>query len=138
MDSPGINVDILIVQNGKVLLGLLSEKWLYEGKKVYGVPGRDILLNEAIEQTVQRNIHEEFGCEISSHEIICVNANRAFGNHYIGIGVVAKLSSEPQFKKSGDWDSWEWFPLDSIPENLFPAAKNAIECYRTKKICVSE
>ncbi len=59
---PKVNVDILVVKNNKLLLGLLTRKWNYEGKQVYGVPGRDIKFGERIGDTVKRNIQEEFGC----------------------------------------------------------------------------
>lgn len=84
--TPGINVDILVIRDGKILLGLMTEQWNYEGHQVYGVPGRDIRFGETIGDTIKRNIQEEFGCNVTSHEIIAVNANYALGNHFIGIG----------------------------------------------------
>ena len=135
---PKVNVDILIVKNGKILLGLLTKKWLYEKKKVYGVPGRDVLFGEKIGDAVKRNIKEEFGCKVIKYKIISVNANRALGNHYIGIGIVAEIDREPKLLMPEDWEKWEWFDKNKIPENLFPATKNLIESYFKKKICVSE
>ena len=92
--SPGINVDILVVRGDKVLLGLLTKKWDYQGKQVYGVPGRDIRFNEKIGDAVKRDIKQEFNCNVIKYEVICVNSNYALGNHYIGIGVVAKIDGE--------------------------------------------
>jgi len=57
---PKVNVDILIVKENKILLGLLTEKWNYRGKQVYGVPGRDVKFGEKIGDTIKRNIKEEF------------------------------------------------------------------------------
>jgi ADP-ribose pyrophosphatase YjhB (NUDIX family) len=75
--TPGINVDILVIRDNKVLLGLMTEQWSYEGKQVYGVPGRDIQFREKIGDTVKRNIKEEFDCNVNGYNIICVNANYA-------------------------------------------------------------
>ncbi len=94
--SPKINVDILVVKGSKILLGLLTKKWLYKKKQVYGVPGRDIRFGEKIGETVKRNIREEFGCNVTKYKIISVNANYALSNHYIGIGVVAEIDDEPK------------------------------------------
>lgn len=138
MDWPKINVDIIVVKNDKILLGLLTKKWNYEGKQVYGVPGRDIQFGEKIENTIRRNIKEEFGCTVIKYKIISVNANYALGNHYIGIGVVAEIDGEPNLLLPEDWEKWDWFSRDEIPTNLFPAAKNVIECYLQNKFCVSE
>lgn len=134
---PKVNIDILVIQNNKILLGLLTKKWSYKGKQVYGVPGRDIWFGEKIGETVKRNIKEEFGCNVKKYKIISVNANYALGNHYIGIGVVAEIDGEPKLLMPEDWEKWEWFHLDKVPQNLFPAAKNAIESYLKNKITVS-
>lgn len=135
---PKINVDILVVEKDKILLGLLTDKWNYEGKRVYGVPGRDIRFGEKIVDTLKRNIKEEFNCNITKYKIICVNANYGLGNHYIGIGVVVEIDKEPINLIPEDWEKWEWFDKDNIPSNLFPATKNLIECYSQGEVNVSE
>ncbi len=136
--SPGINVDILVLKGDKILLGLLTEKWNYEGKQVYGVPGRDVQFGEKIGDTVKRNIKEEFGCNVTKYELICVNTNYALDNHYIGIGVTAEIDDEPKVLLPEDWERWEWFIKDAIPDNLFPATKNLVECYFNKKVNMTE
>lgn len=135
---PKVNVDILIVRSNKILLGLLTEKWNYQGKQVYGVPGRDIRFGEKIGDTVKRNIKEEFGCNVIKYKIICVNANCALGNHYIGIGVIAEIDGEPKVLVPEDWVRWEWFNKNKLPGNLFPATKNLIDCYLKNRFTVSE
>ncbi|KKT83968.1 MAG: Nudix hydrolase 1 [candidate division WWE3 bacterium GW2011_GWC2_44_9] len=137
-NSPKINVDILIIKDNKILLGLLTEKWNYEGKIVYGVPGRDIKFREKIGETVKRNIKEEFNCNVTDYRIMCVNANYALGNHYIGVGVIAEIDGEPRNLIPEDWEKWEWFDKDNIPPNLFPATKNLIDCYLQNKVNVAE
>lgn len=136
--SPSINIDILVSKGNKMLLGLLTEKWNFQGKRVYGVPGRDIKFGEKIGEAVKRNIKEEFGCGVTNYEIICVNANYALGNHYIGIGVVAEIDAEPKNLIPEDWEKWEWFSENDISNNLFPAAKNLIDCYLQNKVNISE
>ena len=75
--SPGINVDILVIRDNKILLGLMTDKWKYQGEKVYGVPGRDIRFGEKMGETVKRNIREEFDCNVARYELISINANYA-------------------------------------------------------------
>lgn len=137
-NKPGLNVDILIIKDNQLLLGLMTEKWNYKQQQVYGIPGRDIKFGEKISDTVKRNIKEEFDCGVKKYEIISVNANYALGNHYIGIGVVAKIDGDPKVLIAEDWERWEWFNKKQIPNNLFPATKNLIECYLQNKVCVSE
>lgn len=135
---PKVNVDILIVKNNKILLGLLTEDWNYRGKQVYGVPGSDIHFNEKIGEAIERNVKEQLGCELIKYEIISVNANYALRNHYVGIGVLAEIKGEPQVLVPKEWGEWKWFSKDKIPDNLFPPAKNVIDCYLKCKFCVSE
>jgi ADP-ribose pyrophosphatase YjhB (NUDIX family) len=136
--TPGVSVDILVIRNGKILLGLMTEQWSYEGRQVYGVPGREIHFGEKIGETIKRNIKEEFDCNVTKYEIISVNANYALGNHFIGIGAVAQIDGEPKVLLPDDWVTWEWFDADAIPDNLFPPTKNLIGSYFEHKVNVAE
>ncbi|MDO8609090.1 MAG: NUDIX domain-containing protein [bacterium] len=138
MKYPRINIDILIVNKNKILLGLLTKKWSNKGEQVYGVPGREIYFGEKIGQTVRRNIKEDLGCNVKNYKIISVNANYALGNHYVGIGIVVEIEGEIKNLVPKDWEKWEWFEKYKIPQNLFPATENLINCYLEKKFTVSE
>ena len=135
---PIVSIDILVIRNNKILLGLLSKDWLYEGKQVYGVPGREIHFRETMGQAVKRNIKEELNCELKEYKIISINANYALAGHYIGIGIVAEIDGEVELMKKDDWDTWKWFGKENIPTNLFPPAKNLIDSYFQGKFTVSE
>lgn len=135
---PNINVDILVIRDGKILLGLMTEQWNYKGRQVYGMPGREIHFREKMGDTIKRNIKEEFDCNVTKYKIISVNANYALGNHFIGIGATAEIDGVPKVLLPEDWVKWEWFDKNNIPDNLFPPAKNLIDSYLAKKITVSE
>lgn len=135
--KPIVNIDILVIQDNQILLGLLADTWT-GGEALYGVPGRDVLLNETIGEAVARNIQMEFDCEVDEHEVICVNANYENGNHYIGVGVIASIEGEVKLLQKEDWKEWQWFDIDNLPQNLFAPARNVIECYLSGKVCVSE
>jgi len=138
MKQPIVNVDILVVKGHKILLGLLTEEWCPPGIQNYGVPGREILFGETIGSAVNRHIVDDLGCVLINHKVICVNANYALENHYIGVGVVAEISGDVQLLHPEDWLKWEWFDRNQVPSNLFDPAKNLIECYLSAQICVSE
>jgi ADP-ribose pyrophosphatase YjhB (NUDIX family) len=136
--SPKVSVDILITRGDQILLGLLTQQWNLDGKQVYGVPGREIRFGEKMGEAVKRNLKEEIDCELVSFAVICVNANYAYGNHYVGIGVKAEINGEPKNILPQDWEKWEWFDKDKLPENLFPAARNLIDCFLKNKFNVCE
>jgi 8-oxo-dGTP diphosphatase len=138
MKSPVVSVDILVIRDSKVLLGLFTEEWSFDGKPTYGLPGREIKFGETFGQAIERNTVEELGCKLLSYSIIAVNANYAFGNHYVGIGALASIEGEPKLTKPDDWQKWEWLNLDKLPNNLFAPAKNLLDSYIKKAITVSE
>ena len=133
--NPIVNVDILIVRDDRVLLGMPSEKWLQGKEKLWGIPGDDIQFQETIEHAVIRNLVDELGVTLRAMKILGVHENFAFGNHYIGIGVLAEIERELQLiPMSDNWQKWEWFTLDALPPNLFVAAQKTLEEYdRMKK-----
>ncbi len=128
---PHVNVDILIVKDGKILLGMPSEKWLQGEEKLWGLPGNDIQFGETFETAVKRNLADLFDAILLSMTVLGTHENFAFGNHYIGIGCLVTIDDaiNPQ-KASDDWDEWQWFSLDSLPENLFEPVKATLEEYR--------
>lgn len=137
-ELPKVNVSILVTKDNHVLLGLLSNKWLYNGQQVYGSPGRDILFRETMGDAIKRNIKEEIDCDVIAHEVICVNANYEWGNHYIGVGATVRIEGTPKLLKPDDWEKWEWFDINSLPSNLLPELQYLLRCYKEKKVNVSE
>lgn len=135
---PRVNIDIIVLKDNKILLGLLTKKWSVESTQIYGVPGRNIYFGEKIGDAVKRNIKEEIGCNVKEYKVICVNENHEFGNHYIGIGAITKIKGNIKLLKPEDWEKWEWFEKNKIPRNLFPAAKNLIDCYFNNRVNISE
>lgn len=135
---PKVGVDLLITKENKILLGLLTKKWTVNGTQVYGLPGRDLLFGEKMGDCVKRNVSKEFGCKVTNYKIICVNANYEWGNHYINIGILVEIEEEIKLLKPDDWEKWEWFEIEKLPQNLLVSAKNTIDCYLNNKICMAE
>src|ERR1700760_1816354 len=136
MKQPTVSIDILVIRDGRVLLGLLTDEWSQGGRPTYGLPGREILFGERFGEAVEHNIQEELGCVMKSYAVIAVNANYALGNHYIGVGVTATIDGKPKVIKPEDWQAWEWFSLDELPQNLFPPAQNLIDSYKADSVTV--
>ncbi len=128
--QPCVNVDLLIVRDGKVLLGLPSSKWEQGQEKLWGIPGNDILFQEAIDDAARRNVRELFKTDIESIKHLGAHENFEFGNHYIGIGLLVTLAGEPQLDASEDWEKWEWLPLNAVPDKLFVSVRYTLDEYR--------
>lgn len=134
----GVNVDLLLIKDGKVLLGRWNPEYC-EGKEIWGVPGKDLRFGETFSQAAERNLREEFDVGMKSCEVIGVNANRAFGRHYVDVAMTVEPDGEIDLTvRTLEWSEWKWFPLDALPAGLFDAAKAAIACWQQKKICAAE
>lgn len=136
--TPTLSVDILVLRDDKVLLGLLSEPWWINNQPTYGLPGREIHFGESFGDAIDRNIAEELECQLLSHSIIAVNANYALGNHFVGIGATATIQGEPKLMKPEDWQKWEWVSVNALPDNLFPPARNLVQSYLQHKVNIAE
>lgn len=133
----GTNVDLLIVRNGKILLGRWNESYS-DGKEMWGVPGKDIRFGETFGQAAERNIREEFDLPLKGHAVIGVNANRAFGRHYVDVVIMAAVEGAIDLTvRTPEWSEWRWFPLENLPP-LFDAARAAITCLQERKVCAEE
>jgi 8-oxo-dGTP diphosphatase len=134
----GTNIDLLIIRNDQILLGRWNEKYS-NGKESWGVPGKDLRFGETFGQAAERNVREEFDLPLIRHEVIGVNANRAFGRHYIDVVLLADVGSEIDLTvRTPEWAEWKWFALDALPDTLFDAARAAVACFRDKKVCAEE
>ncbi len=59
MKTPVLSVDILIMRDDKVLLGLLTEKWWPDDKSTCGFPSREIDFGESFSDAIERDVSED-------------------------------------------------------------------------------
>ena len=127
---PILSVDLIIQDNqGKILLGKISEKWREGNKYLWGLPGREVSYGETLVQCVKRNLREEIGMKMLSCKVVCINSNFGYGNHYITIGILTKAKGSPINKQLDDWIEWKWFKRKDIPSKLFPSAKMTLKAF---------
>ena len=125
--QPRVNIDLLIMKDGKILLGLTTKKWRDGKTELWGLPGKDLKPNETFHKAARRMMKEEFGCGIEDMRTSGVTENFAYGNHYIGIGIKVTPDGELHMKHSDDFERWEWHPIDRLPAHLFGAAQQQID-----------
>lgn len=128
--KPTIAIDIIIQDSkGRILLGKLSEKWRDQGKYLWGLPGREISFGENLKSCAERNLLDELGLKLTAGKIICVNSNFGHGNHFITVGILAKIDGTLINKHPDDWLEWKWFNLNEIPTELFPSAERTLKSF---------
>ena len=124
-------VDLVIVHQGKVLLGLRKDEPLKDG---WCVPGGRVLKNERLEQAVRRKAKEEVGLEIEiikkigSYELFFDKGPLPLktGIHDIAIVFLVKPKDKnPVIKLESHQSKYQWF--DRIDDSWHPYVKQVLK-----------
>jgi len=127
-----VGVGVFIVKNGKVLLGKRKNS---HGANEYGGPGGHLEYGETIEETALRETAEECGIKIKNLRVLCVSDLLIyFPKHYLDIGFVAEWESgEPEVLEPHKLESWGWYDMDKLPDELFGCFSAYLESYVSGK-----
>jgi 8-oxo-dGTP diphosphatase len=133
---PKVGVGVLIIKNGKVLLG--KRKGAH-GAGEYAGMGGHVEFHEKLEDTVKREAFEEAGVTLKNIKYPCTSNLRKYEKHYLDIGFTAEIESgEPQVMEPEKLESWNWYDLDHLPSPLFGVLPYYIEAYKTGKTFFEE
>jgi len=118
-----LGVRVMMIQDGKVLLvrHTYLDGWF--------MPGGGVKRGETLDQAARREAHEEVGAQLN--EISLIGAYSHFlewkSDHNI-------LFFSNDFTLNGGHDreiaELHFFPLDKLPENLYPSHRRRLEEYR--------
>lgn len=135
-NRPKVGVGLIIIKNGTHVL--LSQRMAKDraGKGEFGGPGGHMENGETAEQTILREVREEAGDDLkfTSPKIICItNITKYAPKHYIDIGMAADwISGEPKLMEPKKFVSWDWYPLNDLPEPLFEFVKIYISALKNE------
>ena len=132
-NKPRVGVGVMIIKEGKVLLGKRKGS---HGEGQYAFPGGHLDYMESIEGCAERETLEECGIKIKNIKFQFVyNLTEYAPKHYLHIGVIADWESgEPEVLEPEKCESWDWYDMDNLPDNLFATIKQAIESHKTGKV----
>ncbi|CCQ12838.1 Nudix hydrolase family protein [Pseudoalteromonas luteoviolacea B = ATCC 29581] len=122
--SVRVGVAVILIREGKILLG---ERIGSHGSHTWATPGGHLEFGESVGACAKREVLEETGLEVSDMvELGFTNdVFEAEEKHYITLFVLANSKQgEVQNLEPHKCLSWQWFSLDSLPENLFLSLKN--------------
>lgn len=131
---------LAFLTTGNTILLLRRKPESTFGAGLYHMSGGKVEAGETARQAVKREIFEELGLDIpeSNFELVHTFHRNGSESEFIALVFRADITRLIAFNKEPHkHDALEFYPVDSLPENIIPAHKQAIE-YVQKKISYSE
>src|ERR1700684_568817 len=121
--KPQVGVAVVVMREGKVLLGLRRGS---HGAGTWALPGGHLEWGETVETCARREVKEESGLDLGlvrqgpyTNDIMA-----AEGKHYITCFVEADaLAGEARILEPTKCERWAWFDWYVMPEELFQPLK---------------
>lgn len=120
MNIPKVGIGVIIIKDGKSLLGKRKNS---HGAGYWAFPGGHLDYGETPEECAKRELKEETGIEaLSVHRGTWVNNVIETGKHYITLYMyVTSFIGEPRLLEPHKCEGWSWFEKQNMPQPLFPA-----------------
>ena len=140
MTNPGVGCAIMLIKDGKVLLGHRSDNpemagSLLHGEDTWTMPGGKMDFQEKPKDCARREALEETGIEVGGVELVSVSNDRVHDAHFVTLGFMSRdFKGEPKVMEPDEITEWRWFSFDGIPENLFFPTRKIVENYRDQNI----
>ncbi len=121
---------LILIRDGKILLSRRFNTGWSDG--LYSVVAGHLDGNETFLQAMRREAKEEAGIDIKENEMRVVHVmHRKSDDERIDIFVEAgSWNGEPKIMEHDKCDDMGWFDIGSLPENMVPYVRQAIEMIR--------
>ena len=140
--KPGVGVGIMLLKEGKVLLGkrhfdpARADSELH-GEGTWTMPGGKLHFHEELEGAAYREVLEETGVTINQKKLkmISVTNDIVKDAHFVTIGFLCEdFQGEPKVMEPEEITEWRWFALDKLPHPIFfPSRKILNNFLKAKK-----
>ncbi|MEV7197723.1 NUDIX domain-containing protein [Streptomyces sp. NPDC093510] len=113
----------------RVLLGLRTCTF---GAGTWGLPGGHLEVGESLQGAARRELHEETGLWALNLRVACVTDPDPAANHHMQVGVeVVDYTGTVQVREPDRCVSWEFWPLESLPQLLFVGSAAVLRTFRS-------
>ena len=133
MPKPRVDVGVIVVKEGKILLG--KRKGAH-GSGCYSPPGGDLEFKETVETCAKRELDEETGLiplsiQLGSWTQDVIDEQK----HYISLfALITEFEGEPQLLEPHKCEGWDWYLWDELPMPLFPPLTSLIKSLGIEKL----
>ena len=131
----GAGIGILILRDGKVLLGKRHDDpekadSALHGEGTWTMPGGKLHFGESFEEGAKRELIEETGLNPKQLRVISLANEIVKDAHFVTIGLLCEeFEGEPQAMEPDEITEWKWFELNGVPENIYPPSKKVLKNY---------
>ena len=138
--KPGVGFGIMVLKDGKVLLGKRNDdaekaSSLLHGEGTWTMPGGKLHFQEGLKEAAFREASEETGIKVRDLEIISLSNDIVPDNHFLTVGFLCtNFEGEPKVMEPDEITKWEWFDLNNLPSPIFSPSGKIIKNYLAKKI----
>lgn len=132
MNHPKVSVNVLVLKDDKLLLGLRRHT---TGDGFWGLPGGHLEFMESAVECGKREVWEETGLTIKYFSSVrLINEPcKEDGTHYVHFDFVAKdFDGEPELREPEKCERWEWFVINKLPSNIFLGHRKSIQLIALK------
>jgi 8-oxo-dGTP diphosphatase len=140
--KPGVGVGIMILRDGKVLLGKRHEDPEKADSQLHGegswtLPGGKLDFREGLKECAYREVLEETGIKINKEKLrfISITNDIVEDAHFITLGFLCEdFKGEPKVMEPDEITEWRWFSLNKLPSPRFFPSDKAIKNFLDKEI----
>ncbi|NCO80349.1 NUDIX domain-containing protein [bacterium] len=142
--KPGVGFGVMILKDGKVLLGHRHEdpekaSSLLHGEGTWTMPGGKLHFQEKLKEGAIREVFEETGIKVKDLEVISISNDIVQDAHFVTIGFLCKdFEGEAKVMEPDEITEWKWFDLNNLPSPLYFPSERIIKNYLAKIIYQDE
>lgn len=140
----GAGFGVILVKNGKVLLGLRhpdpdKADSAFRSAGEWSLPGGKLEWGETFEEGAIREVKEETGITIENPQVISVHNCKNEHAHFMTVGLIAKKwKGEAQVMEPDEMIDWQWFDLKKLPKERYFPSFMVLENYKKKKFYIKK
>lgn len=142
----GAGFGVMLLRGNEILLGLRHTDPTKADSELHGegtwtMPGGKLHFGESFEVGAQREMLEETGIYIETKdlEVISLSNDMVSDAHFITVGMrCKKFQGEPKVMEPDEITEWQWFDLDTLPENIFFPSARVLKNYTNKRFYTPE
>ena len=138
----GVGIGVMILRNGKVLLGRRHDDPIKADSQLHGegtwtMPGGKLDFHEQLEDGAFREVIEETGIRVAKDnlKLVSVGTEIVKDAHFVTLGFVCHdFEGEPKVMEPDEITEWRWLDLDKLPKPMFFPSEKILNNNLTKKI----